>query len=86
MSGTCSESYSTLSSVIPFYIDLEIHLEEMKKPLVASVAEVLLTELHKHFNSLTDVHDPDHIPVYLMATLLDPRYRMSLTDEHTKSA
>ena len=80
------EKYSTLSSVVPCYVDLEAHLKAMKmKAKVASVSEVLLAELQKRFSKFLDVDDPDHVPIYLMAAVLDPRYRLLLSEDQVAS-
>ena len=79
------EKYSTLSSVVPIYVDLEVDLKAMKmKAKVASVSEVLLAELQKRFSKFVD-DDPDHVPLYLMATVLDPRYRLLLSEDQVAS-
>ena len=80
------ERYSTLSSIIPCYMDLEFHLQEMKKKeAMAPVSELLLTELYKHFSYLIDLHNPNHVQIYPMATALDPRCRILLTDEQAQA-
>ena len=82
-----SEKHSTLSSVVPSYVELEAHLKEMKmKAEVASVSEVLLAELQKRFSKFINVDDPNHVPIYLMATVLDPRYRILLSDDQVANA
>ena len=77
-----SESYTTISEVLISYIQLELHLDEMKqRETVADVADVMLTELKKRLGKLLDTNDKDHDPLYMMAALLDPRFK-ALLDDH----
>ena len=81
------ETYTTVSYVVPFIKDLELHLMEMKRvPELAEVSSVLLCELQRRFIKFTDPHHDDHEPLYLVSTLLDPRYKLCLTTEEEKYA
>ena len=73
------EEYTTLSSVIPVIMEINLHLEEMKEVSeMANVSRLLQSELKRRFRKYTDPSDPDHEPLCLMATMLDPRYRLLL--------
>ena len=81
------EEYPTLSMVIPYYLELQYHLEDMiKDEPVAGVARLLLNELHRCFGNLFDSKQKGHNPIYIIATLLDPRYKMLLGSEHVAYA
>lgn len=59
----------------------------MKKiPDMTQAASVLLVDLKWRFRKFTDPHDPDHCPVYLAATCLDPRYKVLLNPTQLNSA
>ena len=71
------EQYTTLSLVIPYYLDLQLHLGYMKEvDAMAQIADVMLTELDKCFGKLLDWKQKGHNPMYMIATFLDPRYKM----------
>ena len=71
------EEYSMLSSIIPVVMELSLHLEDMKKiPDVSQAESVLLVNLKQRFRKFTDPNYPDHSPLYLTATCLDPRYKL----------
>ena len=70
------EEYTTISAVIPVIMELNLHLEEMKKVELSKAASVLLTDLKLCFKKFTDPSDPDHDPLFLLCTMLDPRYRL----------
>jgi len=73
------EDYTTISSVIPIIMELNLHLGEMKKvPEMMEVSNVLQSELKRRFRRCTDPGDPNHDPLFLMATMLDPRYKVLL--------
>ena len=81
------EEYPTLSLVIPTYWELQYHLDEMMKvPFLENVSTILMKELHRRFNRLIDPTDPDHDPVYMIATLLDVRYKLHFTDSQMAHA
>ena len=68
------EQYATLSLIVPYYVELRHHLGDMKKiDAVGKVADILLSELERRFGKLLDSSDKDHDPIYMIATLLDPR-------------
>ena len=81
------EQYTTLSLIIPYYIELRHHLEDMKEvEAVKAVSDILLSELERRFSKLLDVDDKDHDPIYMIATLLDPRYKMILDADQISHA
>jgi hypothetical protein len=81
------ENYASLSMVIPSFLELEAHLKGLLElPVVGNTSNVLLQELYRRFSKLLDFQDDDHNPVYVIATLLDPRYKMILDDNHTDYA
>ena len=47
-----------------------------QQPGVNPVSRVLLSELKRCFRKFTDSGDAHHEPLFLMATALDPRYRL----------
>ena len=49
-----------------------------RQPEVSPVSRVLLSELKRRFRKYTDPGDVCHEPLFLMATALDPRYRLIL--------
>ena len=73
------EQYPTLSLVIPYYVELREHLEHMKKiDCLEKVSKIMAVELERRFAKLIDHNDKDHDPLYIVATLLDPRFKMIL--------
>ena len=81
------EDYSTLSSVIPIIMELNLHLEDMKK--VSELRDVCVTlqsELKHRFRKCTDPSDPNHEPLFLIAAMLDPRYKILLNPIQTQAA
>ena len=77
------EQYPTLSLIIPYYVDLREHLEEMKKiDSLEKVSKIMSVELERRFGKLLGHNDKDHDPLYMVATLLDTRFKMILeTDQ-----
>jgi len=74
------EEYTTSSSVIPIVMELNHHLKEMQMIAdISKVSTILLSQL-KRFAKWTDPEALDHDPIYLVATILDPRYRLLLSD------
>ena len=68
------EDNVTISSMIPIVMELNLHLDEMKKtPEMSSVSHLLQSELKRRFRKYTDPSDPDSEPLFLMSTMLDPR-------------
>ncbi len=45
---------------------------------MAHVARLMAVELKKRFKKYTDPANENHTPLFLMATALDPRYRLLL--------
>ena len=80
------EEYTTISSALPILMEINLHLEEMRKiPDVAEVSTVLQSELKRRFRKCTDPADETYEPLYLVSTLLDPRYRPLLNPVQLKS-
>jgi hypothetical protein len=66
---------------------LKLHLEKMKKiPSITQVAAMLSIELEKRFSRLVEFQDEQHDPIYLVATMLDPRYKIALEPEQIQYA
>lgn len=81
------EETTTASCVIPTIMDLTLHLEEFKsQPQTATVADILLKELKHRFRQYTDPSDLNYNPLFVIATALDPRYRLILTAAEVVSA
>ena len=60
-------------------MDLSIHLHELQQNAdVGEATQVLLHELKKRFKKITDPGDSDHEPLFLVATALEPRYKLLL--------
>lgn len=53
---------------------------------MGDAAKLLLTELKRRFRKFTDPGDDSHEPLFLMATALDPRYRLLLNPTQISSA
>lgn len=82
-----AEEYTSISSVLPVIMELNLHLEEMKKVKeVSKAASSLQVELKHRFRQFTDPGDVQHDPLFLVCTLLDPRYRLLLNNNQTESA
>ena len=68
-------------------MDLSIHLHELQQnPDVGEATQVLLHELKKRSKKITDPGDSDHEPLFLVATALDPRYKLLLNPVQRDSA
>ena len=81
------EQYPTLSLIIPYYVELREHLEEMKKiDSLEKVSTIMSVELERRFAKLLDHNDKDHDPLYMIATLLDPRFKMILESDQIAHA
>ena len=77
------EQYTTLSLVIPYYIELQHHLEDMMKiDKLQSVSKIMALELERRFSNLLDPAHENHNSLYMVATLLDPRFKNLLEKEH----
>ena len=78
------EEFSTVSYVVPA---LNLHLEEFKhNPEVSEAAQVLKREFKKRFKKFTDPGDDNHVPLFLLATALDPRYCLLLNPNQLSHA
>ena len=74
-----AEETTTISSALPVLMELNLHLEEMKKiPELAAVSSSLQSDLKRRFRRCTDPGDEHHETFYIVATLLDPRYKSLL--------
>lgn len=51
-----------------------------------TVSNQLLSELNDRFSFITDANHADFEPVYAVATALDPRFRLALTDDQMAAA
>ena len=81
------ENYTTISELLVCYRELELHLDKMKqRKTVAEVAVIMLTEIKKCFAKLLDTNDEDHDPLYMVTTLLDPRFKALLNDNQIQYA
>jgi hypothetical protein len=81
------ESYITLSAVIPYYLALKLHLQTMATiSSITEVASMLLTELERRFSKLIDFQHVNHDPIYIVATMLDPRFKIALDPEQIQYA
>ena len=79
------EDYTTISSVIPIVMKLNLQLEEMKKSLkLTNVSCLLLSKLKRRFRKYTDPSDHDFEPLFLLSTMLDPCYLNPTHAESTK--
>lgn len=61
-------------------------MQTAKQPLLIGASKILQSELQRRFRKFTDPNDSDHEPLFLMATALDPRYRVLLTASQQHSA
>ena len=78
------EQYTTISSVIPMIVDLNLQLEEINNHSEVSVAaRILQGELKRRFKKYTDPNDSNFEPIFLLAASLDPRYRLILNPAQT---
>ena len=58
----------------------------MERPSVQAVAKIMLEELLTRFQKIFDSSDPGHESIYLVATMLDPRFKELLTSRQTEHA
>ena len=56
------------------------------QPDVGEVAKLLQKELQRRFKKFTDPGEEDYNPLFVMATVLDPRYRVLLNTVQLQSA
>ena len=81
------KEYTTISAVVPSIMDLNLHLEEMTQHLeVGAVATKLQSELKRRFRRYTDPNDSCFEHIFLLATALDPGYRLLLNAVQTYMA
>ena len=81
------EEYTILSAIIPVIMELNLHLEELKNvPDLSNAVTVLQSEVRHRFRKYTDPHDPEHDPLFPVATLLDPRYKLLINPSQIESA
>ena len=83
------EEFTTISSALPTIMDLNLHLEHMKSHsdnLIGEVARTMQTDLRRRFRKFTDPGDSQYNPLYIIATALDPRYKVLLNPGQTASA
>ena len=57
-----------------------------KRQGLKSISSLLLKELNRRFQRFLEPDDLQHDPVFLMATILDPRYQMLLDSNQKTSA
>jgi len=68
-------------------MELNLHLDEMKKvPEMMEVSNVLQSEQKRRFRRCTDPDNPNHDPLFLMATMLDLRYKVLLNPVQLESS
>ena len=81
------EHYSTIYSIIPIIMELSLHLDRMNtRHGLSTVANILKKEMERRFTMFQDPHDKLFKPLYVVATFLDPRYRIVLSDKQKKFA
>ena len=81
------EQYTTISSVIPMIVDLNLQLEDINNHSEVGVAaRILQGELKRRFKKYTDPNDSNFEPIFLLAASLDPRYRLILNPAQTSVA
>ena len=80
------EEYTTLSSVIPILMELNLHLEDVKKiPELSDVLTLLQSELKRRFRKFTDPGDDCFEPLFVVSTILDPRYKPLINPNQAKA-
>ena len=81
------EEYTTVSGVLPIIMELNLHLEEQKRiSELSGLASRLQSDLKRRFKKYTDPGDLDHESLFLVATMLDPRYKVLLNRTQAESA
>ena len=81
------EEYTTVSGVLPIIMELNLHLEEQKCiSELSGLASQLQSDLKRRFKKYTDPGDLDHESLFLVATMLDPRYKVLLNRTQAESA
>ena len=80
------EEYTTLSSVIPILMELQLHLRDMIQiPEISAVAVTLQSDLKRRFKKYTDPADENYEPIYIVSTIVDPRYKPLINAVQLKS-
>ena len=73
------EHYSTISSIIPIIMELSLHLDRMNtRHGLSTVANILNKEMERRFTMFQNPHDKSFKLLYIVATFLNPRYRIVL--------
>ena len=73
------EKYATISQVIPYIMELHYHLKQMSNSeAMSNAAELLDAQLTHRFQFVTDPKAFNHSPIYVVATMLDPGYKIML--------
>ena len=81
-----SEEYTTLSSVIPILMELNLHIKHMKKiPELSDILTLLQSELKRRFRKFTDPGDNCFEPLFVVSTILDPRYKPLINPNQAKA-
>ena len=81
------EDYTTISSIVPIIMELNLHLLEMrKKPNLSAVSLCLQEELQKRFDNILSPKHTNFNPLYLAATALDPQFDMIISQEQKDAA
>ena len=70
-----------MSSIIPSILNLECHLQQIsaQHPGTKTVALILMTELRKRFQHITDISNDKFNPTLSAACLLDPVFARVLS-------
>ena len=67
-------------------MELTLHLEDMKKvPELSDISALLQTELKRRFRKFTDPGDDSYEPLFVVSTMLDPRYQPLINASQAKS-
>lgn len=81
------ENYTTISTVIPVIMEINMHIQEMKKNQdLATASNTLEREMKKRFGRYLDVSADDFEPLFLAATFLDPRYKLLLNSSQVAAS
>ena len=87
MTFASGEEYTTISGVLPIIMELNLHLEEKKRNIkLSSLASKLQSDLKQRFKRFTDPADLDYEPLFLVSTMLDPCYKVLLTQAESAKA